>query len=194
LVGDIVYLFNPAKKPGQCQKSLKPWIGPFRVVAKLSDLKYRIVNQFGKESVVHVNRLKKAHNPSIWRPKPSQKPNRSSKKVKENAEDEKETQEEDGVTGTRHRIVTELPQVDEQTQDPCRPRPGSPSGMATPAADPQRLQTPGSGRADPNYVPPDMPRSRHELRTHRADLRHTRIRAWMQAVREDSEEVIDEPE
>jgi hypothetical protein len=27
-VGDIVYLFNPAKKPGQCPKFRKLWTGP----------------------------------------------------------------------------------------------------------------------------------------------------------------------
>jgi transposase InsO family protein len=180
LVGDIVYLFNPAKKPGQCQKFRKPWIGPFKVAAKLSELNYRIVNLFGKESVVHVNRLKKAHNSSIWKPKPCQKQNRRpKKKKKETDEDEEEAQEEDGVVGIRHGIVTEPSQVGDQTQDSRRPRPGSPSGMDTPAAGPQCLDAPGSQRADPNYVPPDTPRSRRELRTHRADLPHTRLRARM---------------
>jgi hypothetical protein len=59
-VGDIVYLFNPAKKPRQCPKFRKPWTGPYRVQAKPSDLNYQIVNRFGKDLVVHVNRLKKA--------------------------------------------------------------------------------------------------------------------------------------
>ena len=40
----LVYLYNEARKPGQCHKFLKPWTGPFRMTAKLSDLNYEIVS------------------------------------------------------------------------------------------------------------------------------------------------------
>ena len=43
-IGDLVYLYNEARKPGQCHEFLKPWTGPFRVTAKLSDLNYEIVS------------------------------------------------------------------------------------------------------------------------------------------------------
>ena len=33
--GDIVYLYNPAKKPGKCFKFHKYWTGPFQITAKL---------------------------------------------------------------------------------------------------------------------------------------------------------------
>jgi len=59
---DLVYLYNPAKKPGLTRKFHKPWTGPFKIVKKISDLNYRIVDQNGKLQVVHVNRLKRAYN------------------------------------------------------------------------------------------------------------------------------------
>ena len=66
---ETVYLFNPAKKPGQSSKFWSVWVGPCKAVARLSKLNYRIVNLQGKEFVVHVNRLKRAYNQGIWRTK-----------------------------------------------------------------------------------------------------------------------------
>ena len=67
--GNIVYLFSPAKKPGQISKFLKPWTRPFKDVARLLRWNYRIKNLRGKESVVHVNRLKQAYKQGIWEEK-----------------------------------------------------------------------------------------------------------------------------
>jgi len=60
-VDDIVYLLSPAKKPGWSSKIWTPWAGPYKEVAHLSKLNYRIVNLQGKEFIVHVNRLKRAY-------------------------------------------------------------------------------------------------------------------------------------
>jgi transposase InsO family protein len=46
---DVVYLFNPVKKPGQSSKFWSPWTGPWKVTARLSKLNYRIENPQGKE-------------------------------------------------------------------------------------------------------------------------------------------------
>jgi hypothetical protein len=70
--GDIVYLYNPARKPGKCSKFHKFWTGPFQITAKLSDLNYKIISMNNKIQVVHVNRLKIAWNPETSKPK--QKP------------------------------------------------------------------------------------------------------------------------
>jgi hypothetical protein len=64
-VNDIVYLFNAARKRGQCSKFQFPWTGPFRILSKLSDLHCRIMNRQGREFTVHVNRLKRAYNQEI---------------------------------------------------------------------------------------------------------------------------------
>jgi hypothetical protein len=67
--GQIVYLHNPARKPGVSNKFTAVWQGPFAVRERVGELDYKIVNMKGKESVVHINRLKGANNPSIWKPK-----------------------------------------------------------------------------------------------------------------------------
>lgn len=60
--GDILYLFSPIRKRGQCQKFRKLWHGLFKIIERLSSLQYRIVDMKRKKPVVHVNRLKKSHN------------------------------------------------------------------------------------------------------------------------------------
>jgi hypothetical protein len=64
--GDLLYLFCPAIKAGRSSKFHKLWMGPCRVTAKRSDLNYEIVDHNGKQTVVHINRLKPAHNQQSW--------------------------------------------------------------------------------------------------------------------------------
>ena len=75
-VQDLVYLYNPALKPGLTRKFAKPWIGPCQITKKISELNYEIVDEKGRRQVVHINRLKKSFNPEVWNPKPRQKPER----------------------------------------------------------------------------------------------------------------------
>ena len=60
-VGETVYLYRPVVLPGKTKKFLRPWVGPFIVAEKLSDIhvKLRRVSD-GKLIVnrVHINRLK----------------------------------------------------------------------------------------------------------------------------------------
>jgi hypothetical protein len=72
-VGDLVYLFSPARKPGKC-KILENRLGPCKITARLSDLNYRIVGQKGKERVVHINRLKKSYDQRVWHPQTQKHP------------------------------------------------------------------------------------------------------------------------
>jgi hypothetical protein len=58
-VQDLVYLYNPALKPGFTRKFAKSWSGPCQVTKKISDLNYEIMDLKGKCQVVHVNCLKK---------------------------------------------------------------------------------------------------------------------------------------
>ena len=71
--GDFVYLFNPAAKFGLSRKFRKPWSGPYRITAKISDLNCEIEDQNFTKQVVHLNRLKKAYNFHAWKPKAKQK-------------------------------------------------------------------------------------------------------------------------
>jgi hypothetical protein len=65
--GELVYLYNPARKPGKCRKFHKPWTDPFKVTVKLSELNYEIVSMAGKKFLVHINRLKKAYDEDMWK-------------------------------------------------------------------------------------------------------------------------------
>jgi hypothetical protein len=58
---EIINLFSPPKKP----KFWTPWAGPYKFVARLSTLNYRIMNLQGKEFVVQVDRVKRAYNLGI---------------------------------------------------------------------------------------------------------------------------------
>ena len=60
-LGECVYLYNPARKPGLSRKFFKPWSGPFQITANVSDLNYKILGHKDRKLVVHVNRLKAAH-------------------------------------------------------------------------------------------------------------------------------------
>jgi hypothetical protein len=66
--GDLVYLFNPARKPRSSKTFWYPWRGHYYIIAQQANkLHYRIKDIIGKVSVVHVNRLQKARNQNSWR-------------------------------------------------------------------------------------------------------------------------------
>jgi hypothetical protein len=91
-IGDVVYVYSPAKKAKGPKKFWHPWGGPFRVVEKLKNkLDYRIVSPEGKESIVHVNRRKRAFNHNLWNDK-----GKGQIKYRINHRTQKE-QEEEGV-------------------------------------------------------------------------------------------------
>src|SRR5215510_1023595 len=101
-IGDVVYLFNPARKRHQSKKLFSPWTGPFKITGKKSKLNYRIISSQGKETWVHVNRLKEARNPEIWKEPVTgnhtrQRPRRRRQEEKEAEEEEEEAEEEEAV-------------------------------------------------------------------------------------------------
>ena len=128
-VGDV-NLFNPARKPGQSKKFWKKWSGPFKVIAKVSKLNYRVVNPQGKEFSVHVNRLKLAHNQGIWQETPAK---RSTRKHRMRRQTTKEDPEEICSPGP---IVIPAPQVENGRQAPRSPNRASPERVDTPAESP----------------------------------------------------------
>jgi hypothetical protein len=66
---DLVYLYNPAIKPGLSREFSKPWTGPYKVRVKISDLNYEIIDQKGRKQVVHINRQKRAYDSNFRKPK-----------------------------------------------------------------------------------------------------------------------------
>jgi hypothetical protein len=59
-VKDLVYLYNPAIKPGLTKKLHSPWSDPFEITRNISDLNYEVADQNHKRQIVCVNRLKKS--------------------------------------------------------------------------------------------------------------------------------------
>jgi transposase InsO family protein len=186
-VGDIVYLYNPVVKVGLSAKFRKPWVGPFKVVAKRSDLNYVIKNQQGKENVVHVNRLKKAHNPVKWEDvTPATKGHKAGKRGRPKRrhpeeEPEAEIPSTGPIPGGRPQAMNQTPERRTPDRNHRRrvdtPMPSSPSGEPR-----------SNHRIDPNYVPPDTPTSRRELGGTRGSPPVTRYRARLHALNEVSDE------
>jgi hypothetical protein len=57
-IGDRVRMYLPTLKKGMTKKFIRPWVGPFTVAEKLSDLLYRLSDGDGRVSKnIHYNRL-----------------------------------------------------------------------------------------------------------------------------------------
>ena len=171
-LGDIVYLYNPARKPGKCFNFHKIWTGPFRITANLSDLNYEIISMNHKRQVVHVNRLKKAYNPEIWKPK--QEPEAPKKQTFKRFPKSEEQEEEDTRIGSLPLLEIQPPETGVEPGTPPR------QDLDTPDSAQQTVDAPHSERRDPNYEPPSTPRSRRELREARPEPPLTRSRTRAQ--------------
>ena len=58
---DLVWLHNPSVQRGECKKFHRSWLGPYKVMKRLSESTYRIksIHNSRKRVVVHFDRLKK---------------------------------------------------------------------------------------------------------------------------------------
>ena len=83
---DLVYLYTPAMKAGLTKKFKKFWSGLYKVIRKISELNYKIVSQDNRKQIVHINRLKKCCNQSLWNPWKNQKTLKKTRNRKRNAE------------------------------------------------------------------------------------------------------------
>jgi hypothetical protein len=187
-IGEVVYLFCPAKKPGKCKKFRRVWQGPYKIIGKLSSLNYQIVDKKGKETVVHVNRLKKSHDQRLWEPL-----NQTLPKEKQIRPRKIEGQDEDQVIQSRPMLSEEArepqrlhePQGIDETRQSISPRHEQPQRTETPAI--RRaplLENLDSTRRDPNYEPSGSPRSRRELEATPQGPPVTRSRARLQQLGE----------
>ena len=62
-VDDLVYVLTPVVPPGTSRKFARFWRGPYTVLAKLSDVNYRVRDTAApyREMVVHLNRMKRCY-------------------------------------------------------------------------------------------------------------------------------------
>jgi len=117
-------------KAGQTKKFQKFWSGPYKITRKISELNYETVGQDDKKSIVHVNRLKKCYDPSLWKPRQNQKAQKKPPKQKAKRPDSGESEEEeirvgpfplmtaDNPTGVNESTTPQSPALD--TPPPTR--------------------------------------------------------------------------
>jgi hypothetical protein len=172
--GQIVYLHNPARKPGVSNKYTPVWQGPFSVVARVGEVDYKIEDLKGKQSVVHINRLKVANNPSIWKPKAESRDSAQPKQARKSQRPKKKQETRESPPVLRPRPIWNFgPQVESPVHSPDRDR-DLQYIFDTPEIG---AETPDALRTDPNYVLPDILRQRVEPGTNRSDPPRTRARA-----------------
>ena len=114
-----------------------------------------------KKQIVHVNRLKKAYDPEIWKPK--QEPEAPKKRINKKPT-KSETQEEEYIR------IGSFPLLEIHPPE-TRVVPGTPPSQDpdTPESAQQRVDTPLSDCRDSRYEPPSTPLSRRELRDSRPE-------------------------
>jgi transposase InsO family protein len=169
-IGDIVYLYNPARKKGQSKKFFSPWRGAYRVTGKKGELNYKILSQQGKEMWVHINRLKKANNPDIWEQKTPK--TRVVRSARESEEEELEVEGEELIVarGPRRMQVAEEAEQILQHESPDR-------DLLHILDTPESASPARAAPIDPNYVQPGTPRSRQRSHPIRDQPPVTRARA-----------------
>jgi len=159
-----VYLYHPARRPGLSAKIFRPLAGPLQATAKDSDLNYDIQDQCAKKQVVHVNRLKAAHDSTLCKPRCKQRHARKSSR---------ETPESDVSEGEAGLVARPIPLVQEAATGDCRPPVPS-----TDDPDPsQVVDIPSSERSDPSHFSPTTPNYRSELQPTPVEPPVTRARA-----------------
>jgi hypothetical protein len=60
-IGDRVPMYNPTIRKGMTKKFVRPWVGPFIIAGKVSNILYRLKDGDGRLSkAIHYNRLQLA--------------------------------------------------------------------------------------------------------------------------------------
>jgi hypothetical protein len=124
-----------------------------------------MTSQNGKKQTIHVNRLKPAHDPTVWNPKFEQKV--SQKPCKQPDTIHEEDGGDDEIKTRHFLLLSEMP-LEARTPPSQVPD--------TPDSTPRTTDTSHSERRDPSYELPGTPRSRRELRTVRPEPPWTRSR------------------
>ena len=113
-------------------------------------MNYDIIDQNGKKQIVHVNRLKLAHNPEIWKPITERKV--AKKRPKKPVTRTVEEAEEEEIRATPL-PVTKANRPEDSTDHEILPN----SNLSTPESLSQITDTPASERFDQSYQPSENP-------------------------------------
>ena len=120
-----------------------------------------------RKQIVHINRLKRCYNGSLWNARPNQKTLKKPLKEKTRRRDWGEDEEEGFVVGPFPLVI------DDMTLGYERMTPQS-SILDTPDMDRKTLDIPSPSKDGCSYCPLDTPRSRCELQTTRKEPPITR--------------------
>jgi hypothetical protein len=174
-VQDLVYLYNPAIKPGLSKKFAKPWSGPWQITKKISELNYEIIDQKGKRQVGHVNRLKKSFNWELWKRNWSKDSKKNAPKKVTRPRHEKGDPQADFKIGPYLLVYPQNPEARNEREPQVDHSPATPNIPQLP------LETPVLDRIDADYCPSDSPISRCQLQTSRTQPPLTRLHAKAQS-------------
>jgi hypothetical protein len=174
-VQDLVCLYHPTLKHGLSKKFAKSWSGPWQITKKFSELNYEIVDIKGKRQVVHVNRLKKAHNLELWKPNGRKESEKNAPKRVTRPRHEKKDPQAEFKIGPYQLVNPQSPEVRNEDEPQADHSPDLPALPQTP------VETPIPDRIDADYFPSDSPISRRELQTSRTQPPLTRLRAKTQS-------------
>ena len=130
-------------------------------------MNYEIISQDNRKHIVHVNRLKRCFNQSLWNPKNNQK----SPKQRTKRRDSSEGEEEEFRVGPFPLITADDPTPENECVTPQG------ATLDTPDTDRRTFDTPSPSKDDPNYNPLETPRSHREIQNTRAGPPITRARA-----------------
>jgi hypothetical protein len=137
-------------------------------VQKLSDLNYKIVDKKGKEFVVHINPLKKSYDQTTWsfeKARPSRQKARQLN-VEEPLDGNAEIKSRFITTGYERKLQVIEKRSSGEEQEQLDQEPQVLEHVETPGTYKNgRRQMPDSLVLDPDYEPPNSPRSRRELAT-----------------------------
>ena len=136
----------------------------FKIVKKFSDLNCRIVDQSGRLHVLHVNRLKRAYNTEVWKPKFE----RSTKKRWQKESRTPAKQNEEDIKFNPFPLAMTDGSLCTPEREP--PPPENPEIIQS------EVDTPCSELKDASYHPSETPKSRREFQSTRTETPITRSR------------------
>jgi hypothetical protein len=140
-------------------KFSKTWTGLFQVTKRHSEFIYEIMDQNGKKQIVHINRLKKAYNADLWKPKARNNTVKNLPKARTQRTEENEEVE----------LQIRFFPLSDTSRAPSNREHGTPPDRAGDDTGTAQLSpgSPSTDHSNPNYYPPETPQSQRELQTTR---------------------------
>ena len=125
---------------------------------------YEIISKDNRKQIVHINRIKRCYNQSLWNPKISPETSKSFPKREAKRRASSAGEGEQFRVGRFPLRIADDPTPENECTTPQS------ANLDTPATGGRTIDTPSSSKDDPRYSPLETPRSRRELQSTRAEL------------------------